>query len=61
MGYDSKCYALAEAFLEDELTLQHEHKKAALAQTIQTAIEDWIEWERDHEMERTRRDALVQR
>jgi hypothetical protein len=32
MAYDTRCYDLAEA----------------LAQTIQTAIEEWIIWERDH-------------
>lgn len=48
MAYDTKCYDLAAAFLEDEPTLQTENKKSALAQTIQTAIEDWIQWERDH-------------
>jgi hypothetical protein len=45
MSYDAKCYELAEAFLADEPTLQTENKKRALAQTIQTTIEEWISWE----------------
>jgi hypothetical protein len=48
MGYDPRCYDLAEVFLADEPALQTEHKKSALAQTIQEAIEDWIGWEHDH-------------
>lgn len=47
-GCDTKCYDLAEAFLEDEPTLQSEHKKKALAMAIQDTIEGWIDWERDH-------------
>lgn len=48
MAYDSRCYDLAETFLADEPALQTENKKKALAQTIQTSIEDWIQWEHDH-------------
>lgn len=48
MAYDTKCHDLAEVFLKDEPSLQSAHKKRALAQTIQDAIEDWIKWERDH-------------
>lgn len=45
MAYDTKCHDLACHFLEDEPKLNSEHKRSALAQTIQTAIEEWIEWE----------------
>ena len=54
MAYDSRCYDLAEVFLADEPALQTENKKAALAQTIQEAIETWIEWEHDHELQKMR-------
>ena len=52
MAYDTKCYDLAQAFLEDEPMLNIETKRAALAQTIQTEIENWIEWERDHQKQK---------
>ena len=35
-------------FLHDEPELNTEDKRASLAQTIQTEIENWIEWEREH-------------
>jgi hypothetical protein len=60
MAYDTKCFDLAEAFLEDEPTLQTENKKKALAQTIQTAIEEWIIWERDHAAAASVADAMVE-
>lgn len=43
MAYDTKCYDLAEAFLEDESHLKA--KVGELAQLIQTTIEDWINYE----------------
>ena len=48
MAYDTKCYDLAAAFLHDEPELDTEDKRTSLAQTIQTEIENWIEWEREH-------------
>jgi len=41
MSYDTKCYDLASAFLEDE-PLSNEKDCHELAQLIQTTIEDWI-------------------
>lgn len=46
MAYDSKCYDLAGWFLSDVPELSFDAKRHELAQVIQTAIEDWIEWER---------------
>jgi hypothetical protein len=46
MSYDSKCYDLAEAFLEDEPALNTEPRRKELAQIIQDAIEGFIEYER---------------
>jgi hypothetical protein len=43
MTYDQKCYDLAEAFLLDEPQLSTSADRDALAQAIQSAIEDWIE------------------
>lgn len=43
MSYDTKCYDLAEAFLEDEPALNNESHRKALAQEIQNAIESFIE------------------
>lgn len=48
MAYDTKCYDLAEAFLEDEPSLNTEARRKALAQVIQTAIEEEIDWMRDN-------------
>lgn len=41
MAYDSKCYDLAEQFLEDikDPTI---YEKAELAQIIQDAIDEWF-------------------
>jgi hypothetical protein len=41
--FDPKCHELAEAFLEDEAGLNTKRHVNDLAQTIQTAIENWIE------------------
>ena len=41
MAYDTKCYDLASAFLEDELR-SNEKDCCELAQLIQTTIDDWI-------------------
>lgn len=41
--YDTKCYDLAAAFLEDEPGLFTETHNIALASIIQAAIEDYIE------------------
>ena len=41
MAYDSKCYDLAEQFLQDIKYLAI-YEKADLAQVIQDAIEDWM-------------------
>jgi hypothetical protein len=46
MTYDVKCYALAEAFLEDEAGINSRRQVDDLATTIQSAIENWIEQER---------------
>lgn len=40
--YDTKCYELAEAFLEDEGILNTEAYRKHLAQAIQNAIEGEI-------------------
>ena len=42
MAYDTKCYDLAEAFLEDEGGLNTETRRKELAQVIQDAIETEI-------------------
>ena len=46
MAYDTKCYDLAAAFLEDEDGINSRRQVDNLAQTIQTAIENWIEEQR---------------
>lgn len=46
MAYDTKCYDLAEAFLEDEPALNTPANRAQLAQEIQTCIEDEIHYMR---------------
>jgi hypothetical protein len=43
MSYDVKCEELAKAFLDDEPELESDSNIMSLAQTIQDAIEDWIE------------------
>lgn len=48
MAYDSKCYDLAEAFLEDEPHLNTEGRRDELAQLIQTTIEDFIAHEQSN-------------
>jgi hypothetical protein len=41
--YDTKCYDLAKDFLDDSDKQPYtEQQLADLAQTIQTAIEDWL-------------------
>lgn len=40
MSYDSRCYDLAEVFLEE--IDSDEELRADLAQTIQDAVEDWF-------------------
>lgn len=54
MAYDARCYDLAALFLSDEPTIDNETHRDALAQTIQTAIEDYIQFERG--LEQTRRE-----
>jgi hypothetical protein len=44
--FDPKCHELAAAFLEDETGINSAAKIDDLAQTIQSAIESWIEFER---------------
>ena len=48
VSYDSKCYDLAAAFLEDEMHLFTEKNNVALAQAIQSTIEDFIASARDN-------------
>lgn len=45
--YDSKCYDLAEAFLEDEPSLNNAVNRHNLALEIQAAIESEIQYMRD--------------
>lgn len=42
MAYDTKCFDLAEAFLEDHPDLNTQANRDTLAQLIQTTIEDEI-------------------
>lgn len=44
MAYDSKCHDLAAAFLADTPDIDNERSRNVLAQIIQTAIEDEIEY-----------------
>jgi uncharacterized protein YpmS len=44
-NYDPKSYDLAESFLSDEPHLNTEARRNALAQLIQSVIEDYIEEE----------------
>lgn len=53
MSYDSRCYDLAETFLEDEPTINTEANRAELAQLIQTTIEDHIAWLQAPDVEKT--------
>ena len=41
--YDNKCWKLAGHFLEDYPSLSTKGNRKKLAQTIQDAIEDWME------------------
>ena len=52
MGYDSKCYDLAEAFLADAPTINSIATRHQLAQHIQTTIEDWISYEEGEQSRR---------
>jgi hypothetical protein len=44
--FDTKCYQLAQDFLEDEPELNNKANAGKLAQVIQDAIEDWINGEK---------------
>jgi hypothetical protein len=46
-SFDSKCYDLAEHFLQDEPDLDNEDRRKELAQEIQEAVEAWFLAERD--------------
>lgn len=48
ISYDSRCFDLAAAFLEDEMHLFTEKNNVALAQVIQDAIEEFIAGARDN-------------
>ena len=46
MGYDVKCYELAETFIDDERgVVKTEKMVAELAQLIQDTIEEFIEYD----------------
>ena len=45
MSYDSKCHDLAGVFLADTPDIDSAASRDKLAQHIQTAIEDWIQYE----------------
>jgi hypothetical protein len=47
ISYDSRCYDLAEVFLEDEPNLNTDQHKVHLAAFIQEAVESEIQWMRD--------------
>jgi hypothetical protein len=53
VSYDSRCYDLAEVFLSDpdDKNINTDAHKHYLAQVIQTAIEDGIEYMRTHKIE----------
>lgn len=46
MAYDTKCYDLAAAFLEDSPGATEQHRDK-LAQHIQSTIEDWLLYDDD--------------
>lgn len=48
MTYDTKCFDLAEAFLEDQPHLATEKRTDRLAARIQEAIEEWIAHEQSN-------------
>jgi hypothetical protein len=57
--YDSRCYLLAEVFLEDEEDLKGiEKAKELVASAIQQAIEDEIQWIRNHKEDLSKSDTL---
>jgi hypothetical protein len=45
MSFDTKCYDLAELFLEDHPMINNERRRKELAQDIQNTIEAYIEYE----------------
>jgi len=45
MSYDSKCYELAEHFLQDSPHINTEATRHRFAQYIQTGVEDWLSTE----------------
>ena len=47
-NYDTKCYDLAEAFLEDEPHLATTKRTCELAELIQKTIEDFITHEKSN-------------
>ena len=51
MSYDPKCYELAEYFAEDEVPPLKPHELDQLAQDIQTAIEDYLQYGRKEKAE----------
>lgn len=46
--YDSKCFDLAEAFLDDAPHLATTSRTEELAALLQRTIEDWIEYEQSN-------------
>jgi ribonucleotide reductase beta subunit family protein with ferritin-like domain len=48
MSYDPKVYELAQLFLEDEPELNSKEAAHRLAQCIQDAIENEIDWMKTH-------------
>ncbi len=46
--YDTKCYDLAETFLEDSPHLATAKRTEELAALIQTTIEDWLDHEQNN-------------
>ncbi len=48
MAHDPKCYALAEAFLEDEPHINTDKRRDKHAQAIQDAIDLFIVYELDN-------------
>ena len=58
MSYEPKCHVLAEQFLSDE-SGELQRKSTELAQAIQDAIEQWIEWEKLPECEKCGEDKAT--
>lgn len=49
MSHDPKCRELAKYFLAGEARIADDEKAIeALAEAIQQAIENWLEWKREH-------------